>query len=210
MVIGITDGIDLLRNVFGMTGFMGSLILMQVIIIMATTMLVTRDIGQWGTVSFLSAVGWHSTGMMVINPIILTFTGVLFVINTVSFNTIVKVMNSGTMLLERGLNKGIGKVNKKIVTGIRSRKAFKEENDKIIKNLQKLNKGIDQIDNTNIISRLDKGEIVKDEGDKWGKALQKWQKNRLEVEDQELIKKRNKERREGLNLLRKYEDNEYG
>lgn len=93
MVVTLTNGFDLMKEVFNNTSFFGSTILMSAIITIVTLAIITRKYSDWGKLAFPIATGWNVSGLFNVHYTIMAITGVLFVITTLTPNTIGKTLS---------------------------------------------------------------------------------------------------------------------
>ena len=89
---GLNIGIDLLETIFiKTTGIGGNFWLIQMTIILATMILLTRKISDWKTLAFPVIVGWHTFGLRM--PwIFMVGAGTMFVIDNLSMQVMGNVI----------------------------------------------------------------------------------------------------------------------
>lgn len=82
--MSFTDGISLIQQVFGLTGFSGTLLVMQTIILIGTLVYMTRDVNNWKIMALPVIVGYHLSGLISFNFVFYLISGVIFVIESLS------------------------------------------------------------------------------------------------------------------------------
>lgn len=83
----ITVAIDFLNEIFGNTYFFGSEYVIQIMIIIMTLAIITRQTEEWKSLAFPVCVGWLTVGIH-INTMIYIVTIFMFVINELSMKTL--------------------------------------------------------------------------------------------------------------------------
>lgn len=98
--MGFAEAVNVFQQVFGLTSFSGTFLIMQAVILIGSLVIMTRVMNDWKLMALPTVTGWHLSGIVPFHFIYFAITGVLFVIEALSKSEFSKVLGAVEKQLE--------------------------------------------------------------------------------------------------------------